>query len=123
MKKNIKLIPQPIKKTEPTLDENIGRLIKELRIQKNFTASDLGHIIGISQQQVSRYERGISAFSLELIKKFANVFNMTIWQFMDLVYIIYYLDTESRETINNNDDKCKLNSQYDPAVWWEGKNK
>lgn len=122
MKKKIKLIPETMKKTEPTLDENIGRLIRELRIQKNLTTSDLGHMIGISQQQVSRYERGTSAFSLELIKKFAYIFNMTIWQFMDLVYIIYYLDKESREIINSNDDKCKLKLKYDPVIWW-GKNK
>lgn len=35
-----------------------GKLIKEARMQKNYTQSELGNLLGVSNKAVSRWETG-----------------------------------------------------------------
>lgn len=37
-----------------------GKLIKEARMQKNYTQSELGNLLGVSNKAVSRWETGES---------------------------------------------------------------
>lgn len=37
-----------------------GALIREARIKKNYTQSELGDLIGVSNKAVSRWENGVS---------------------------------------------------------------
>lgn len=94
------------------LNENAGSLIKILRIRARLSGEELGEIIGLSQQQVSRYERGISELTLSQLQKFAAVFDMSIWEFMDRLYFIFYMENE-----NNTGDK-RIFGRYDPELWW-----
>lgn len=36
-----------------------GKLIKEARMQKNYTQSELGNLLGVSNKAVSRWEMGV----------------------------------------------------------------
>ncbi len=47
--------------------KNIGKKIKLLRSEYRLSGSDLARIIGISQQQLSRYENGLSDISTSKI--------------------------------------------------------
>ncbi len=94
------------------LNENAGSLIKMLRTRARLSGEELGEIIGLSQQQVSRYERGISELTLSQLQKFAAVFDMSIWEFMDRLYFIFYMENES-----NTGDKRAF-GRYDPELWW-----
>lgn len=94
------------------LNENAGSLIKMLRTRARLSGEELGEIIGLSQQQVSRYERGISELTLSQLQKFAAVFDMSIWEFMDRLYFIFYMENE-----NNTGDKRAF-GRYDPELWW-----
>lgn len=38
--------------------EKSGKLIKEARMQKNYTQSELGNLLGVSNKAVSRWETG-----------------------------------------------------------------
>lgn len=56
----------------------IGQRIKSLRLQNSWSGEVLGKITGISQQQISRFERGINRLDVESLVKFANAFNVSI---------------------------------------------
>ena len=82
------IIFQPKAKASPySLCENIGHLIRKLRVTNKMSGRDLGNIIGVSQQQVSHYENG-----MKQICRISEVFDMTIWQFMDALYYICFDD-------------------------------
>lgn len=55
----------------------MGTEIKRLRLKKNLTGNELGELIGLSQQQISRYERGTNSISM-----------------VKLIDILYVLDVE-----------------------------
>lgn len=65
---------------------DVGKLIRELRKEKNMSGIDLGVEIGISQQQISRYEKGKSDMSITMFFNIISVFNMTPTEFFLRMY-------------------------------------
>ncbi|MTC11855.1 helix-turn-helix domain-containing protein [Providencia stuartii] len=57
---------------------SVGQRIKSLRLQNGWGGEALGKITGISQQQISRFERGVNRIDVESLAKFANAFNVDI---------------------------------------------
>lgn len=61
---------------------SVGQRIKSLRLQNGWSGEALGKILGkitgISQQQISRFERGVNRIDVESLAKFANAFNVDI---------------------------------------------
>ncbi len=47
-----------------TLNIEAGKYIRKMRLKKGLTGSELAELIGVSQQQISRYERGKNSLSL-----------------------------------------------------------
>lgn len=39
--------------------EGTGKLIKDARVEKGFTQTELGELIGVSNKAVSRWETGV----------------------------------------------------------------
>lgn len=81
MEKNIRKLYN----TSP-LSQNAGLLIKELRVSKGMSGEVLAGYVGISQQQVSRYECGATKLTLEQLQNITNVFNISIFEFMNMLY-------------------------------------
>lgn len=78
-----------------SVDTNAGRLIRQLRKESGMSGEILGRLTGLSQQQVSCYERGESEFTLEKLQKFAAIFEMNIWQFMrELNFLLHQENKE-----------------------------
>lgn len=50
---------------------NMGHRIKNLRKRKKLSRASLARIIGVSHQQIYKYENGINAISVSGIKKIA----------------------------------------------------
>ncbi len=71
-----------------------GRYLKRKRIEQGLTGSELGRLLYISQQQISRYERGVNTISLSFILLLIEKLNLKIDDFY--IYIINELDLESR---------------------------
>lgn len=60
----------------------LGRQLKRLRLEQNLSGVQLGKILNISQQQVSRYEHGATVLSVETITALCLYFNISLEQFL-----------------------------------------
>ncbi len=56
----------------------IGRVITNLRKTKNWSQTNLASRIGISQVMVGKYERGDATPSIEVAKKIADAFEVSL---------------------------------------------
>ena len=57
---------------------NIGEVILKLRKDKNITQDELGKILGVSNQAVSKWETGGSLPDIELLPSIADYYNISI---------------------------------------------
>lgn len=90
-----------------------GLVIKRIRKEKGITGSELAQKINISQQQMSRYERGVNKFSVDML------FNITANLDTSFEQLIRYVFAEIR-TCNSERAlflKTKL-SVFDTAYFY-----
>ncbi|WP_188453360.1 helix-turn-helix domain-containing protein [Virgibacillus oceani] len=59
----------------------LGRLIRQLRRERELTMIDFAKRIGVSQPSLSRIESGSQELSFPLLSKICSEFNMTISEF------------------------------------------
>lgn len=62
--------------------EKIGKFIKKLRLKNKMSQYDLADKIKISRQAVSKWERGESAPSREILIKLSDIFKVSINEFL-----------------------------------------
>lgn len=65
------------------LNENIGLFIRSSRKSRGLSERDLAKLIFVSQQQVSRYERGVTSLSFGSILTILNVLNVSVDEFIE----------------------------------------
>ncbi len=83
----------------------VGKRIQKRRKELGMTAAKLAEKIGISQQQLSRYERGINRINLSHLVQIASILETPInWFFLDCSYPV------TNNSIN------KLTDQYIPIA-------
>lgn len=70
--------------------------LKELRKKDQLTLDQLGNILGISRQVLSRYERGEHEADYATLKKIASYFNVSI------DYLLGYSNFYHPDAIKNN---------------------
>ncbi len=58
-----------------------GQIIKELRKSKGITQMELSEMMGVSYQQVQKYEKGIDNISVKRLKQIAKVLNVPVTLF------------------------------------------
>lgn len=65
-------------KTEHTyhIAKNIAKTLILFRVWKGFTQSQIADSIGVTFQQVQKYEKGTNGLSLQKFCKFCNLFNV-----------------------------------------------
>ncbi|MGX4743122.1 helix-turn-helix domain-containing protein [Providencia rettgeri] len=71
----------------------IGKKIKHYRLTRGLSGNELGRMIGVSQQQISRYENGVSTLSFYMLNKILKSFeldNSEINVFFDEVKVYFY---------------------------------
>ena len=61
----------------------IGERIRECRRNANITQKELGNRLGVSQQQIAQYEKGVRIPRIETLKKLASALNVTLIAFLD----------------------------------------
>lgn len=55
-----------------------GKLIKEARMQKNYTQSELGNLLGVSNKAVSRWETGESFPDVGILENLSSILGVSI---------------------------------------------
>lgn len=60
------------------IDQQVGEKIRELRIAQNFTLSELGQELGISHQQLQKYETGTNRLSAGMLASVARALRVPI---------------------------------------------
>ncbi len=85
------------------IDQMVGEKIRELRTAQNFTLSELGQELGISHQQLQKYETGTNRLSAGMLAAVARVLRVPISEL--------FLDSESaakdkRDPVNEARARC-----------------
>ena len=60
------------------LKEIFAKRVKTLRIKKNIKQSELGKIVGLSDNAISDIERGYRLTSMEKLEALANYFEVSV---------------------------------------------
>ncbi|MFN4023672.1 MAG: helix-turn-helix domain-containing protein [Hyphomonas sp.] len=60
------------------VDQQVGEKIRELRIAQNLTLSELGQELGISHQQLQKYETGTNRLSAGMLSSVARALRVPI---------------------------------------------
>lgn len=63
---------------EETLNHNLVQVLKEIRTNMGLSQPELEVKLGVGSEYISKIERGKSKVTLDLLRKFTTVFNMTI---------------------------------------------
>jgi transcriptional regulator with XRE-family HTH domain len=66
-------------KNEP---KRTGQLIREARIARDLTQMELSELLGVSYQQVQKYEKGSDNISMERLKQIARAMNLPVTAFI-----------------------------------------
>lgn len=82
-------------KVTPDINKYAGQLIRTLRIRHELSGRELGDMLGMSQQQISRYENAKSDISLKTLTKFAEIFNYTLLQFIAEMSVLLEKQTQT----------------------------
>ena len=82
-------------------DKLIGQRIQQKRKEFGYSAEKLSESINLSQQQLSRYERGTNKINVSHLVSIANFLDTPIsWFFLDCI------KQKEVEIINETDQKC-----------------
>ncbi|WP_100159015.1 helix-turn-helix domain-containing protein [Proteus columbae] len=71
-----------------TINFRIGQRIRHLRKKIKYSGTLFAQELGISQQQLSRYERGTNRISIEFIYLISEKFDVHISYFLQSNYLI-----------------------------------
>lgn len=64
-----------------------AKYLKSSRLEKSLTGSDLGKLLNLSQQQISRYENGLSAISINSLDIYLKALGKNWVDYFDSVII------------------------------------
>lgn len=73
-----------LREKEKSADIRVGKLIRELRIEHGLSQDELGKRLGVTFQQIQKYERGINRVSVSRLGSLLGVLGMTHREFFDL---------------------------------------
>jgi transcriptional regulator with XRE-family HTH domain len=63
-------------RTPKGIDAALGQIIRHLRVSAGLTQTDLGHAVGVSFQQMQKYEMGLNRISVDRLIRLAEALEM-----------------------------------------------
>jgi len=78
---------------------NIGKNIKKLRKEKSWLQKQMAVELNISQSYYNKIENGQREPSLEVVKKLANMFNVSVDQLLDEETVLTEIKIEDKSII------------------------
>ena len=76
---------------------SFGKNLKDTRVEKNVSQDDLAKKIGVHANHISRYERDLSAPSIEVVQKIAEALEISIDE------LVYGKQTNAEGGISDNE--------------------
>lgn len=76
----------------------IGNKITYYRKMKGMTLENLSKVVGVSEQQQSRYERGINRINVDRLYQYAKVFDINLIDF----FVFNNKELNEIKTLNTN---------------------
>lgn len=76
-----------------------GLFLRKARKEKKITGKQLAKLMGISQQQISRYENGITPLTLDLLHRFLLTLELDGLTFMQKIFREYHSNISRRPEI------------------------
>jgi transcriptional regulator with XRE-family HTH domain len=70
-------------KSPNPIDAHVGRRIRLQRMMRKMSQSDLGDAVGITFQQIQKYEKGTNRVSASRLQQFADVLHVPISFFFE----------------------------------------
>jgi transcriptional regulator with XRE-family HTH domain len=70
-------------KTPTQADINVGGRLRVFRIRADMTQTDLGHALGLTFQQIQKYEKGTNRIGAGRLETIAKIFKVPISAFFD----------------------------------------
>jgi transcriptional regulator with XRE-family HTH domain len=64
-------------------DVEVGRLVRALRMSRNLSQTELGNQIGVTFQQVQKYESGVNRISMGRLTRVAKLFRVSVPYLLD----------------------------------------
>mgnify|MGYP000560198744 CR=1 FL=1 len=61
-----------------------GKRIKELRIERKLSQMDVGAALNIDRENIRKYEKGIQEPKLSIVLKFAELFEITVDEMLNV---------------------------------------
>lgn len=80
--------------------QTIGKRLAEIRKSKNFKQTELAEMLNVSQQVISNIERGVTAPDIEQLKKFADIYNISLDQLVGREFLGDDADDVERRIIS-----------------------
>lgn len=65
------------------IDIHIGQKLRKIRVEAKISQEQVGEMVGVSLQQVQKYEIGVNKISASKLYKFAKIFDKPINSFFD----------------------------------------
>lgn len=90
-------------KTPSHVDHQVGRRIRQARRDMKLTQEQLGNMIGLTFQQVQKYEKGVNRVSAGTLYEIAQVLDLPINWFFDEDVVNRIGDAEDTDTIEFSD--------------------
>lgn len=100
-----------------TVNLLIGNYFKKKRRECGLSGREIGDLLNISQQQISRYERGLSVMPLGALLFFLKKNNLSINDFFN------YLENEINSSYDLLDGKCFFKSFSDYLLYINNRGK
>ena len=100
------------KQSVTEIDQSIGRRIQMRRKELKITASELSEKLEISQQQLSRYERGTNKINVSHLVNIAVLLDIPIsWFFLDCKSEVSLISKNEKNFVTQKD--CELKQRFD----------
>lgn len=100
------------------INQSAGEVLRLLRKRKKLTGAEFGRMTGLSQQQISRYERGINHLTLTMLIKMLIILDSSLEEFFyqlsilcgfaDARDMLAVYDRQSTDAGSFTDEVCLL---------------
>ncbi len=83
------------------VDVHVGLKLREARILKNWTQSDLGKLVGLTFQQIQKYENGANRIAASRLWHLSQILELLVSYFFEGLESGKRLDADDAETAEN----------------------